>query len=199
MNIKLSKAYIFITNQSGVTTDILSAFKLKKVPPEIGTYQSSINPNEVFMGIYKNNLVINNAQIANSLFSSMPSNTEKILINLFPESEIASIIENVDSGIFGYFIIDKGRRVRIKYGDLRKVIYDCGPPILEEIEVAEREIFTEFEMEKMRKKMNKSQVSGIINSVTGWRVLNLVSKRYLGDPLTLFDSTNLNLETFTIE
>jgi hypothetical protein len=181
-----NKYYIFI--KSPKLTDIdeilsklnLSAFKPgKKVP-----LHYSNKPQTLFTGFYNSNLLIVHPELPFRFFSDTPTDTEKLFVETFPDSEIAALIENSTVGLFSYAIIDNGQKVRMKDGSDGEIYHDEGELLPEEEEILSEKIFQDDEIEEMKADgMSDEDVDAIIKFEASWRVPNRLTERYLGEPV----------------
>jgi hypothetical protein len=107
-----NKYYIFVKEPK--LTDayaILSKLKLENYKAkEKVSLRYSNKPNTFFMGFYKGNLLMVHPDLAFHFFNDEQSDTERLFIETFPDSEIAALVENSTVGLFSYAIIDRGTK-----------------------------------------------------------------------------------------
>lgn len=180
-----NKYYILVTNQQGVNPEqALSALELSRyiVDEEVELVDSN-KPKTLFIGNYRGNLIIVHPELPFDFFHNESTNTEKIFIKAFPNSEIAALIENSTVHSFGYALIDNGLRVRMKDGGDEEIYNDIGPLIPEEIEVTGKDIFaelTEEDLEEMREDMSEEEIIASTNFEASWRVPGKIFERIIG-------------------
>src|SRR6185369_16186659 len=106
--------------------------KIQDQPYDIAMYPDE---NEVYIGKYKNNLMISVDQLPLVFFKETLSNTEKILIDNFPDAEICAVSLHSSVNHFGFAIIKNGEKIRVKAGDADMgTVIDIGNPLEQENE-----------------------------------------------------------------
>jgi hypothetical protein len=194
-----NKYYIFV--KSPVLTHInailsqlqLTAYKpVKEVPLNF-----SNKPETLFTGFYNGNLLIVHPDLPFHFFGEEQSETERLFIETFPDSEIAALIENSTVGLYSYAIIEKGKRVRMKDGCDGEVYNDKGELLAEERAIFSTQIFPEEEIDEMREGgMDEEEIMAMIQHEACWRVPNLLTKRYLGEPVREMDTDKVILTMY---
>jgi len=107
--------------------------KLAKIENE--PFEIAINPddNKVFIGTYKNNLLICAPDIPMQFFEDSVTGVEKTLINHFPASEICAIILHSGVNLWGYSVIKNGQKIRTRAGSSDDGTFiETGEPLEEE-------------------------------------------------------------------
>ncbi len=110
------------------------------------TFEEAINPAEdkLYFGSYKGNSIICDADLPLIFYDDKLSKVEKLIIKFFPNNRILAINLNSTSNFYGYVLIDKGKKVRVKVGDgERPVIFEMGQPLKEEQELYKKSILRE--------------------------------------------------------
>ena len=193
-----NKYYIVVTNQQGATpTDILSKLSLTD-------YQSAGDANfhqtnksaDLFIGNYKDNLVIANPDLTYGFFAAEPTDIEKRFVAAFPFSKIAALAENSTVGEFGYSLIDNGQRIRVKHGCDGEIYTDIGEKLAEEEEILAGHIFDPEELDEMREDMHEDEVQNMVSFEASWRTPAQISKRYFGDIIDNLDTDAIKLTRF---
>jgi hypothetical protein len=116
--------------------DKLGFKNLKKIEDQ--PYDIAIYPDDdkVYIGSYKNNLIISADKLPVDFFTAAISDTEKILIENFPNSEICSVSLQSTINHFGFAIIQNGKKIRVKAGDADiGTVIDIGQPLEQETEL----------------------------------------------------------------
>ena len=111
----------------------LGARELTKVEDE--PFDSVMYPEKdtVYIGNYKGNFIICADLLPLDFFNSSLSNTEKLLIEYFPESEICAVSLQSTVNQFGFAVITNGRKIRVKASDAQtETSVDIGEPLEEE-------------------------------------------------------------------
>ena len=194
-----NKYYIFIKSPSLTTSEtILAKLNLEQFKPkeEVPLHFSN-KPQTLFTGFYKDSFLIVHPDIAFHFFGEKQSDTEKLFVDAFPDSEIAVLVENSTVGLYGYAIIDNGKKVRMKNGCDGEVYYDQGDLLPEEKEIFAKKIFDDETLEEMRSDgMSEEEIQSMINHEASWRVPNLLTKRYLGETVNAIDTSKIILTKY---
>jgi len=151
---------------------------------------------DLFIGTYKDNLVIANPGLTYGFFAAEPSEIEKRFVAAFPSSEIAAIAENSTVGEFGYAIIDKGQRIRVRHGCDGEIYTDIGDALQEEEEISAGHIFDPEELDEMREDMDEEEVQNMVAFEASWRTPAQISKRYFGDCIDNLDKDDIQLTRY---
>ncbi len=194
-----NKYYIFVKSPKLTDiSEILSKLNLSKYKPtkEVPLHYSN-KPETLFTVFYNGNFLIVHPDLAFQFFHDTPSETEKLFIDTFPDSEIAALIENSTVGLFSYAIIDKGQKVRMKDGAGGDIYHDEGQLLSEEKEVLSGKMFQDDEIEEMKENgMSEIEVDTMIKFEASWRVPNLLTKRYLGETVDSIDTNKVILTMY---
>lgn len=194
-----NKYYIFV--KSPKVTDIgeiLSKLNLSQYnPTKVVPLHYSNKPETLFTGFYNDNLIIVHPDLPFQFFHDTSTETEKLFIDTFPNSEIAALIENSTVGFFSYAIIDKGQKIRMKDGSDGDIYHDEGQLLPEEKEVLSEKIFQDDEIEEMKENgMSDDEVDAMIKFEASWRVPNRLTKRYLGESVGSIDTNKVMLTMY---
>jgi hypothetical protein len=98
-------------------------------------FEVAINPddNKVYIGSYKDNLLICAPDIPMQFFEDFETPTEKILKEKFPNSEICSIILQSTVNLWGYSVTVNGQKIRARAGSADDGTFvELGEPLDEE-------------------------------------------------------------------
>ena len=101
-------------------------------------FEVAINPddNKVYIGIYKDNLLICAPDIPMQFFEDNETHTEKTLNQIFPNSEICSIVLHSAVNLWGYSITQNGQKIRARAGSADDGTFvEIGEPLEEEKEL----------------------------------------------------------------
>jgi hypothetical protein len=110
------------------------------------TFEEAINPEEgkLYFGTYQGNSIICDTDLPLIFYDDKLSKVEKLIIKLFPNNRILAVNLDSTSNFYGYVLIDKGKKVRVKVGDWeRPVILELGQPLEEEKELYKKAVKTE--------------------------------------------------------
>ncbi len=157
--------------------------KIKDEPFEEVIYPAN---NKVYIGTYKDNLLICEQQTLLQFFENSESKTEAIFKKLFPSSEICAIILHSSINLWGFSVIKNGRKLRARAGNSDDgTILDIGDPLEEEKEILSKSridkngnrtyVFEEIDDEPM----TEDQV--------GENFVFAICKRYFGEELDSAD------------
>jgi hypothetical protein len=106
---------------------------LKKIQDEPYAVAMYPAPGMVYIGTYKDNLIISATNFPLEFFSRSLSPLEEKLISLFPCAEICAVSLNSVVNHWGYAVIKQGRKVRAKASDADEgTALDFGDPLEEE-------------------------------------------------------------------
>jgi hypothetical protein len=160
-----------------------SLIKIEDEPFEV-----AINPddNKVYIGSYKDNLLICAPNIPMHFFEDTETQTETTLKQKFPNSEICSIILHSGVNMWGYSVTKNGKKIRARAGSSDDGTFvELGEPLDEEKELLGKStiningertyIFEDIDDEPM----TEDQV--------GENFVFAISKRYFGEELDKAD------------
>jgi len=151
-------------------------------------FEVAINPkgNKVYIGTYKDNLLICAPDIPMHFFENNETETEKKLIKIFPKSEICSLVLHSGVNLWGYSIIKDGQKLRARAGSSDDGTFvEFGKPLDEEKELLSKSIVNE-----------KGQRRFIIDDINdepltedqvGENFVFAISKRYFDEELNMAD------------
>jgi hypothetical protein len=194
-----NKYYIFV--KSPVLTDIgkiLTALKLEHYKPvkEVPLHHSN-KPTTLFTGFYNGNLLIVHPDLVFDFFNDEQHHTEKLFIDTFPGSEMAALAENSTVGLFSYAIIENGKKIRMKDGADGDIYHDTGALLPEEKDMLAGKIYNDDEIDEMKENgMSDEEIKAAIKFEASWRVPNLLTKRYLGEPVGSIDTHKVLLTMY---
>src|SRR5258706_13191692 len=101
-------------------------------------FDSAIYPegNDIYIGIYKGNLIIAAQELPLYLIDHESNEIEKRFIKLFPDTEICALSLNSTINHCAFSVIQNGKRVRTKAGDIDSgTVIDLGQPLEEELQL----------------------------------------------------------------
>ncbi len=107
--------------------------KLKKINDQ--PLDDAIYPNddEVYIGIYEDNLLICASDLPMMFFDEHINEIEKIFLNRFPDSEVCSIVLQSTVNLWGYSILKNGNKFRTRAGSADDGTFiDVGEPLEQE-------------------------------------------------------------------
>ena len=194
-----NKYYVFVKAPGSSDMDaLLVSLGLGHYKPveEVPLHYSN-KPETLFAGFYQGNLLLVHPDLAFHFFGEGQSETELLFTQTFPGKQIAALIENSTVGLFGYALIENGRKVRMKDGCDGEIYNDLGEMLPEEQEILAEEIFGEDELDEMREDgMSEEEVQATVSFEASWRVPNLLSARYLGEPVGSIDTEQVMLTRY---
>jgi hypothetical protein len=194
-----NKYYVFVkAPESRDMNALLISLGLGHYKPveEVPLHHSN-KPETLFAGFYQGNLLLVHPDLAFHFFGDGQSETERLFVQTFPGKEIAALIENSTVGLFGYALLENGRKVRMKDGSDGEIYHDMGEQLPEEKKILADEIFGEDELDEMREDgMSEEEVAATVSFEASWRVPNLLSARYLGVPVGAIDTEQVMLTRY---
>jgi hypothetical protein len=193
-----NKYYIIVTKQEEATpTETLTKLDLTGYE-QVGeaNFLQTNKSDDLFIGGFKDKLIIANPDLTYGFFSAEPSDIEKRFVAAFPYSEIVALAENSTVGEFGYTIIDNGQRIRVKHGCDGEIYIDIGEPLSEEKTILAGHIFDTEELDEMREDMDEDEVQNLVNFEASWRTPAAISKRYFGDVIDNLDKDAIKLTRY---
>lgn len=98
-------------------------------------FEVAINPdnNKVYIGSYKDNLLVCAPDIPMQFFEDDETITEKTLNRIFPNSEICSIVLHSAVNLWGYSVTKNGQKIRARAGSSDDGTFvEIGEPLDEE-------------------------------------------------------------------
>lgn len=194
-----NKYYIFIKSPGLTDTQqILTKLNLGQYKPakEVPLHYSN-KPQTLFAGFYNDIFLIVHPDLAFQFFGDKQSETERLFIETFPDSEIAALVENSTVGLYSYAIINKGRKIRMKDGCDGEVYNDEGELLPEEKQIPGETVFEKEELEEMKEGgMSEEEIEAMIKHEASWRVPNLLTKRYLGEEVGSIDTNKVILTMY---
>ncbi|MGN7786731.1 DUF6928 family protein [Niabella sp. 22666] len=163
----------------------LGFINLDKIPDmHVG---SAILPAEdkIYIGNYKNNLLICEPNLPYTFFNEQPPFTEELLTHIFPDKEIAVIVLHSVVNLWGFSVIKNGKRIRTRAGyDARNVI-DFGAPLPEEEYLLSKSFIDEESGQKMY--LLDGWREPCTEDATGEEFVFAVCARYFGEKLDQAD------------
>ena len=190
-----NKYYIIVSNIHELSpTETLTKLGLTGYQ-EVGkaNFIQTNKSNDLFIGTYKDKLVIANPDLTYGFFAAEPSEIEKRFVEAFPTAEITALAENSTVGEFGFALIINGQRKRVKHGCDGDIYLDIGEMLPEEQEILAGEIFEPEELEEMREDMDEDEVQNMIAFEASWRTPAQISKRYFSDRIDNLDTDAIKL------
>jgi hypothetical protein len=193
-----NKYYIVITNQKGMQpAEILTKLSLSGYVADGETnFLATNKSDDLFIGNYKDKIIIANPDLTYPFFSKQPDDFEKKVVAAFPATEIAVLMENSTVGQFGYSIIENGQRIRIKDGCDGEIYNDIGELLPEEQTILAGHIFDPEELDDMREDMNEEEVQSMVTFEASRRTPSEISKRYFGDSIDNLDIDAIKLTRY---
>ncbi len=158
---------------------------------EDATFENSFDYllNTIYIGYYKDNLIIYDWKNVENVIKNENSNFEKILTNKFPNSEICFLQLVSTINFAGYKIIDNGKviRKRISYGEGTNVVDEFG-----EILNEEKEIYKNLVLTPDGEKMYVFNDEEATEEEVGEEFALKICSRYFGVPLDEADELLYN-------
>ena len=151
------------------------------------TVEEVINPkdNEVYIGRYKNNLIICASDMPMNFLEGESEHARKVLTDTFPDAEICSFVLHSVVNLWGYSVFKDSQCIRARAGSSGGTFLDFGEPLKEELELLSKShigangkrvyLFEDYPDEPM----SEDQV--------GENFVFEIAGKYLGEPLDSCD------------
>lgn len=160
-------------------------------------YDVAIYPDndKVFIGNYKDTLIISEFNLPQQFCTAELSDTEQQLINIFPGSEICAVVLHSGTNYWGYSIIKNGKKIRARMGDAdHGTTLDYGDPVEEELELLSKSRLNDREEREYF--IDDNQEEPYSEDQVGENFVFEMYKRYTGESLDRNDDflfeTNLS-------
>jgi hypothetical protein len=112
---------------------LVNLTRIADEPFEVAIYPDD---NKVYIGTYKDNLLVCQPDIPMQFFEDFETPTEKILKQKFPNAEICSIILQSTVNLWGYSVTRNGQKIRARAGSSDDGTFvELGEPLDEEKEL----------------------------------------------------------------
>ena len=173
---------IIISNANNINTaEIPQKIGLDNVRPtkEISIHEAQYAKG-TSIGKYGDKIFIVSQDLVFKFYDKTPSDFEKKLCDLFPNSEIAVLTLNGTVDLYGYNIIKNGKRRRIKSGADLDLYVDYGDKLPEEVTISKEKIFDDEELKEIKADNSKEQVQKILDQEISTRTTFRLTKRYFG-------------------
>ncbi|WP_289055862.1 DUF6928 family protein [Carboxylicivirga marina] len=152
------------------------------------TFETAIYPdeNKLFIGRYKDCIIISAQDIPMLFFEDSLSKVEQKLIERFPDAEICSIVLHSVVNLWGFAIIKNGAKIRVRAGSANDGTFcDYG-----ELQEEEKEIFSKSSVDENGRRIYKFEdMPGEIFSEdqVGENYVFAMTKRYFSQQLDSLD------------
>ncbi|UZR95976.1 hypothetical protein [Chondrinema litorale] len=137
-------------------------------------YDTNKQWDSVFIGTKDICKILCNGELASKAFKD-----ENPFLN-FEDTEIASIIWDETSSVYGFSLIKNGKTIRKVLVSDGEFEYDYGEPIPEELEINEDEIFIPEEKEEIIEGEGEEAFQEMMKAEKVCRVADTLAKRYIG-------------------
>jgi hypothetical protein len=165
-------------------------FDTLKLIKEINLYDAQSIDKGICIGKYDDKIVIVSQDKVFGFYEKEVTPFEKQLTVLFPNSEIAALTLYDIVDLYGYSIIQGGKRVRVKSGADSEIYIDIGNRLKEEDDVLKEDIFSPDEMKEMKQKYTSKEVERFVENEVGVRVTHALLLRYFNN-YQVFDKIQL--------
>lgn len=192
-----NKYYIFVKSPGSTDLNaILQKLNLGHYKPveEVPLHLSN-KPETLFAGLYNDCLMLVHPDLPFQFFTDEQSETERLFMQTFPDAEIAALLENSTVDLFGFAVVEKGKKIRMKDGSDGEIFHDEGEPLPEEEESLE-ETLQDMREELRDEGLSEEEVKEEVSFEAAWRVPNLLSKRYLGEYVGAIDTEKVRLTMY---
>ena len=167
---------IFISNQ-GKNSDIevLSKLGLSNLEKgkSVNFYDTNKQWDEIFIGTKGDCKIICNGELASEAFGD-----KNPFLN-FNDAEVAVIIWNETSDVYGFNLIQNGKVVRSIMTSDGEIKIDFGNPIPEELEIKEDELFDAEDIEEIMEYEDEEGFKAVVKAEKICRATANLAKRYI--------------------
>ncbi len=194
-----NKHYLFISNEtSNFSTEILDALDLKDYKDLGEVEMENFDDSAIYSANYADCIIIHSPIIVYKFLNEEETILEENFKSHFPESKIAVGVQLSSSEYFGFCVIEKGKRIRVKTGVDGKIKIDQGKPIQEEKESYERLVnyMDEREKEELKYDNGEKGYKDYLEFESSWRVANMVSKSFIGAHIDRFTWKEIKFRKF---
>lgn len=192
------KIYLIIINNAANinTADIPQKLGLGNAKPtkEISLHEAQYAKG-TSVGKFGDKIFIVSQDLVFNFYDKVPSEFEKGICEAFPHSEIAILTLNGTVDLYGYNIINNGKRQRVKSGADLDLYVDYGNPLPEEIALSKEKIFDDEELKEIKADNSNEQVKKILDQEISIRTTFRLTKRYFGKP---FDEVGSDYEKIQV-
>jgi hypothetical protein len=153
-------------------------------------FETALYPdqNKVYIGNYKDKILICEYYLPYYIIKNHDSGLVNYLQNLFPNSEIPSMILESVVNAWGYSVFKTNKMKRIRLGDYDDgTTIDIGGPIEEEIELLSKSKLND-EGQRLYY-LEKYKGDPLREDQVGELLVAAISKRYLGEGIDCLDNT----------
>jgi hypothetical protein len=157
---------------------------------EVSFYNAQSIDKGICIGKYDDKILIVSQDRIFGFYEKEATSFEMQMTSLFPNSEIAALTLYDTVDLYGYSIIQDGKRVRVKSGADSEVYIDVGNRLKEEEDVLKKEIFSADEMKEMKQKYTSKEVERFVENEVGVRVTHALLLRYFNN-YQVFDKIQL--------
>jgi hypothetical protein len=157
---------------------------------EINLYDAQSIDKGICIGKYDDKIIIVSQDKVFGFYEKDLVPFEKQLTGLFPNSEIVALTLDDTVDLYGYSIIQDGKRFRVKSGADSEVYIDVGNKLKEEDDVLKKDIFSPDEMKEMKQKYTSKEVERFVENEVGVRVTYALLLRYFNN-YQVFDKIQL--------
>mgnify|MGYP007079438759 FL=1 len=165
--------------------------KLKKIGTQ--TLEDALYPKdgELFIGRFKNNIIICETDLAYNTLNEKLSNEEFRLNELLKKNtEICGFVLHSGNNIYGYSISQNSKRIRVKAGSSDDgIIIDVGQVLQEE-----QEVLNEFILVPLKDGFQELKRTEYAEDQIGEDLVFNISKRYFGERLDLAEDKLFNIK-----
>lgn len=180
------------------TQEILNRLHLENYQPtEKVALCYTTQPETLYAVFYNGNFILVHPDIPLQFFTPIPTATDLLFREVFPECEIAVLLQNYTVGLYGYVVIDQSRTIRKNNGTDDLTFYDKGNLLPEEKEISGREIFDADEIKEMQADgMTDQEIITGQQHEANFRIPALRTNRYLGKPWDAIDCQHILLTRY---
>jgi len=139
----------------------------------------------ISIGKYEDTIFIISSELVFQFYTNTPPELERKLIEAFPDSDIGILTINQTTDFYGYNLISKGKRLRVRFGADTEIEIDYGKKLPEELDIPKDPLFGLY-IEELKqfmlsdKDFTEKQMQAEIEHELGIRAFFKLTKRYFG-------------------
>jgi hypothetical protein len=134
----------------------------------------------ISIGIINDNIVIVSDELVFDFFEKDAKKAELEFVKLFSESKVTVLVANSTVNLYGFCLIENGKRIRVKSGADGEIYVDFGKPLSYELQLSAQKIFNDDELQEIAKENGKDGLQRILDNEKGVRTTSHLEEMLLG-------------------
>ncbi|MBD1363437.1 hypothetical protein IDJ77_06415 [Mucilaginibacter sp. ZT4R22] len=172
---------IIISNTLNIkTTQVAERLGLDTSIFKTVNFMSAQKIGSVSIGLINENITIVSDELALEFLETDAKQAELDLVKLFPGSKITVLVANPTVNLYGFSLIENGKRIRVKSGADDDVYIDFGKPVSYELQLSAEKIFSDEELQEITEENGKDGLQRILDNERGVRTTLHLEEMLLG-------------------